>query len=190
MARKRLTPSGPFLPITGISPVVMLGGVLMGPRRIIQELVRTFRGATAFLRHLSSRQELEVAIGLLAADSSVARKGECNGYRLRIANASCTPRSLFVALSLCVVNAPERPQGCYAHFTMSLTVQPATSTTLTLRYDWIDEAQICVDGAVCQPEGSWRGAGGTPDLYAVTATLQDMEGRRLDELTVYQTFTG
>jgi hypothetical protein len=164
-----------------------LSGLLMRPRRITQELGRTLRGAAAFLQHLSARQDLDVAFGLLVAESSVAKKGERNDYRLRIANATCAPRSLFVAISLGVANAPERAEDRYAHFTTSLTVRPATSTTLTLRYDWIDEAQFCVDGTVLQSEGPWRGALGMPNLYAVTATLQDTEGRRLDELTVYQT---
>ena len=165
---------------------MMLSGLLRGPRHIAQNLGRASRGAAVFLQHLTARQDLDVAIGLLAAESRVAKKGERNDYRLRIANANRLPRSLFVTICLCVANAVERSQGRYAQFTTSLTVQPAASTTLTLQYDWTGEAQVCVDGASFQPEGSWRGAGGTADLYAITATLCDTEGRRLDELTVFR----
>ena len=161
----------------------------MGLWRIAQDLSRSIRALTTFLESLLF--EAGCRCGHWAACSGIEprQEGEQNSYVLRITNASYAPRDLLLTIHLRVAHAPERSRGHHAHFTASVAAQPRASTTISLQYDWTGEAHFHVDDASFPHKECHGGAIAMPQLYAVTAAISDAEGRRLDELTVYQALT-
>jgi hypothetical protein len=105
---------------------------------------------------------------------------------LRIANAGRQPRDLTLTIDIYAVNMSEPADGHYASLTKTLIVQPHAASTITIHYDWFAEACFRIDDDVSPPDGIWRGAIGTPQLYAVTALLDAGKGTQPDSLTVYQ----
>lgn len=154
-------------------------------RRIIEDLGRSFHGITTIMTNLLSRQELDVAIGLLTAESKVATKGQKNLYVVRLANRRCAPRLIHLTIDVCAADVLERSKGCAAHFSQSFTVQPCTAMTIAFQYNWTGEAYFHCNGATFPPESYREGVVLMPQRYAVTAILSEA-GRRLDKLTVYQ----
>jgi hypothetical protein len=159
---------------------------MMGPRRIAQDLCRSVRGLATLLQYLSSSQDLSVAIGLLAAESSIAKKGKRNDYVVRITNASHAPQDLTLAMHLDVANPQDCIKGWHACFSTSLTVQPTASTMVIFQYDWTGEVRFHCDGASYIAESSGGTTAAVPQLYRVTAIISDTAGKHLDELNVYQ----
>ena len=154
-----------------------------------RDLRRLFHGVEAFFRYLSSKEELEVGLGLLSATSGIARRGRPNQYVVRIANAGRSPFTFELTISIECVKAaqPSGPgEGHYAHFTKKLTVQPRTSSSIAIQYDWTVQAEFQIDGVSAPPDNFRRGDIDTPQLYVVAALLRDMKGTRLDKLAVYQ----
>jgi hypothetical protein len=162
---------------------------MMGLRLVGRDLRRIFRGVQAFFRYLFSKEYLEVGLGLLSAASNLAKPGQPNQYVVRIANASRNPSTLVLTISIKAAKASNLCRGHYAYFTKKLTVQPRTSSTVAIQYDWTVHADIQIDGLPAPPDDFWRGDIDTPQLYSVTALLRDAKGTRLDGLAVYQELT-
>jgi hypothetical protein len=136
-----------------------------------------------------SKEDCQVSFGLLSAASHVARKGQSSRYVARIANAGRDPLDVTLTVDVWAGKSPEPFTGHYASFTKRLTVQSRSARTVTIEYDWMTHAVFHADGHVLTPDSFWRGTGGTPQFYSVVALLSDPEGKRLDQLTVYQEVT-
>jgi hypothetical protein len=161
----------------------------MGLTLVGRDVRRLLHGVWAFFRYLSSKEELEVGLGLLSATSGIARRGQPNRYMVRIANAGRGPFTCVLIISLKSVKATRRSgprEGHYAYFTKTLTVQPRASSNIVIQYDWTVQAEFQVDGVSAPPDNFWRGDIDTPQLYLVAALLRDVQGTRLDKLAVYQ----
>jgi hypothetical protein len=161
----------------------------MGLTLVGRDLRRLLHGVGAFFRYLSSKEELEVGLGLLSAASGIARRGQPNQYVVRIANAGRGPFTCVLTISIKSVKAAQRSgprEGHYAHLTKTLTVQPCVSSNIVIQYDWTVQAEFQVDGVSAPPDNFWRGDIDTPQLYSVAALLRDVKGTRLDKLAVYQ----
>jgi hypothetical protein len=73
-----------------------------------------------------------------------------------------------------------------AHFSKRLKAQPGVATRVEIEYDWNARVVFLVENTPHTPDEM----GGAPPeglaRYAVSATLLDARGNRLDLLTVYQ----
>jgi hypothetical protein len=154
-----------------------------------RDLFRIVRGIYAVFRYMWSKEDCQVGFGLLSAASHVARKGQSSRYVARIANAGREPLDVTLTVDIRAGTSPEPFTGHYASFTKRLTVQSRSVRTVAIEYDWMTHAVFHVDGDVLTPDSFWRGRGGMPQLYLVAASLSDPEGKRLEQLTVYQELT-
>jgi hypothetical protein len=154
-----------------------------------RDLLRIVHGINTFFRCLWSKQDCQVGLGLFAAATHVARKGQSSQYVARIANAGRDPLDVTLTIDIWAGKVPELSTGHYASFTKCLTVQPRIAGTITIEYDWMEHAVFQTDGRALFPDDFRRGTVSTPQLYSVTALLSDLEGRRLHGLTVYQELT-
>jgi hypothetical protein len=154
-----------------------------------RDLLRIVHGITTFFRCVWSKEDCQVGLGLFAAATNVARKGESSQYVARLANAGRDPLDVTLTIDIWAGEVPELSTGHYASFTKRLTAQPRIAGTITIEYDWMEHASFHTDGRASPSDHFWRGTVGTPQLYTVTALLSDSEGRRLDGLTVYQELT-
>ena len=161
----------------------------MGLRLVARDVWRILRGGGAFFLHLFAKEDLEVGLGLLSAASNLVRRGQPNQYVVRVANASRTPATLVLRMSIQADKVSNSSRGSDTYFTKKLTVQPCTSNTIAIQYDWMITADFQINGVSAPPDDFWRGDIDTPQLYAITALLQDAKGIRLDGLAVYQELT-
>jgi hypothetical protein len=158
-------------------------------RTLGHDLRRIGRGTEAFFRYLFSKEDLTVGLGLFSAASNIATKGRANQYVVRIANAGLNRADFLLTFQIKAVNVSVPSQGHYASFTKKLTVRPQLSSTLTIQYDWMAQADFQVGGVLSPPDDFLRGEIDTPHLYALTALLCDSKGTQLDALTIYQELT-
>ncbi len=151
-----------------------------------RDLLRMAREIEVFFRSMCAKEDCRVGLGLLSAASNVARKGQSSRYMVRIANAGRDRLDVRLTIAICAGKLPGACAGHDVSFTKRLTVQPCSALALAIEYDWIAPAMFHPDGDALPADDFWSGTVDTPQLYAVTAVLCDLEGRRLDGLTVYQ----
>jgi hypothetical protein len=158
-------------------------------RQIGQDLRRVTHGLKALGRYLTSEDHCEAGLGLLSAVSNIVRQGQVSPYTVRIANAGRQPLDCRLTLHIAAATTVEPPLGLYAHLTKSLTIMPRSIQVIAIEYDWQDRAWFRIDDVCSPPDDFRRGGLDRPQLYAVTAVLEDQQGSRLDGLTVYQELT-
>lgn len=158
-------------------------------RRLLSDIRRTVAGVIAFLRHLLTGTTIEVGLGQLSAESTVAVRGRQNRYRVTISNARREPRDVTLAIDIYAVDPPVHPAGHYAHFSKRLKARPLASTPVEIQYDWLTDAGFVVSEMRSQADDLWRGTLDRSTHYSVNALLLDPSGNRLELLTVYQELT-
>ena len=158
-------------------------------RRLLSDIRRTVAGLIAFLQHLLTRDIVEIGLGQLSAESTIAERGRQNRYLVTISNARTEPRDLTLAIDIYAVDPPTHPPGHYAHFSKRLTARPLASTPVEIQYDWLTGAGFVVGDMRSPADDLWRGALDRSTHYSVNALLLDLSGNRLELLTVYQELT-
>ena len=158
-------------------------------RRLLSDIRRTIAGVIAFLQHLLRGRIVEIGLGQLSAESTVAVRGRPNRYLVTISNARTEPRDLTLAIDIYAVDPPVHPAGHYAHFSKRLKARPLASTPVEVRYDWLRDAAFVVGDLRFPADDLWRGALDRSTRYSVNALLLDPSGNRLELLTVYQELT-
>lgn len=155
-------------------------------RRLLNDIRRTVAGVVAFLQHLLTDHVVDIGLGQLSAESTIAVRGRENRYLVTIANARTRPRDLILAIDIYAVEPPAHPSGHYAHFSRRLTARPLASTPVEVEYDWLTGAGFVVGDMRSPPDDLWRGTLDRSTHYSVNALLLDPSGNRLELLSVYQ----
>jgi hypothetical protein len=155
-------------------------------RRLLSDIGRTVAGFIAFLQHLLINDIVEIGLGQLSAESTVAVRGHQNRYFLTISNARTEPRDVTLAIDIYAVDSPTHPTGHYAHFSKRLKARPRASTPVEVQYDWLTGAGFVVGDTRSPADDLWRGALDRSTHYSLNAILLDPSGNRLELLTVYQ----
>ena len=155
-------------------------------RRLLSDIRRTVAGVIAFFQHLVSGHIVEIGLGQLSAESTVAVRGRPNRYLVTISNAQTGPRDVTLAIDIHAVDPPAHPTGHYAHFSKRLKARPLASTPVEVQYDWLTDAGFVVGDMRLPADDLWRGALDRSTRYSVNAILLDPRGNRLELLTVYQ----
>jgi hypothetical protein len=158
-------------------------------RRLLNDLQRIAQGSVGFLKYLLSRDLVEIGLGQLSAESTVAVRGRQSRYLVTISNARTEPRDVTLAIDIYAIDSPTHPGGHYAHFSKRLTAQPRASTQVDIRYDWLTRASFLVGDMPSPPDDLWRGTLDRSAHYSVNAILLDPDGNRVELLTVYQDLT-
>jgi hypothetical protein len=158
-------------------------------RRLLSDIRRTVAGVIAFLQHLVTGHNVEIGLGQLSAESTVAVRGRQNRYRVTISNTRTEPRDLTLAIDIYAVDPSTQPAGHYAHFSKRLKARPRASTPVEVQYDWLTGAGFVVGDVRSPADDLWKGALDRSTHYAVNAILLDPSGKRLERLTVYQELT-
>jgi len=154
--------------------------------RLLRDLGRIIGGSVAFLTYLLTRDRVEVALGQLSAESTVAVRGRPNRYLVTIASVANEPRDVTLVIDIYALDSPAQPGGQYAYFSRRLTARPRGSTRVDIQYDWRTAAGFLVEATSYPPDDLRRGTLDRPARHAVNAVLLDPGGKRLERLTVYQ----
>jgi hypothetical protein len=170
--------------------MMRMNRVMAGLWMVGHDVRRIARGANAFFRGLVSKEDLSGGLGLLSTVSTITTKGQTHQYVVRIANASGNCVEFLLTFHIQAAHLSVPSQGYYAPFTKKLSIQPRRSSTLTIQYDWMDQADFRVGGSSSPPDDFSKGDIDTPQLYAVKVLLCDPNGAQLDELTIYQELIG
>jgi hypothetical protein len=137
----------------------------MRARQWLIDARRVVGGSALLVRHLLTRDRVDVGLAQLSARAPTVARGSRNRYDVTVANAR--PQAITVTLHLEIRAADASPvEGRDAGPSRRLDVPPRASTDVEMEYDW-----LAVD---------------RPGPYAVSAVLLDAQGRRLDAVTVYQ----
>lgn len=155
-------------------------------RRLLNDLRQILAGARALLGHLVTRDPVEVALGTLSAESTIAVPGRPSRYVVTVASAGSVPRDLTLTLDIYLADSPSHPDGHYAYFSKHMTARPRGSTRVEVHYDWRAKVDFLVENTPFPADGLWKGNLDRPARYSVSALLYDPRGNRLDFVTVYQ----
>jgi hypothetical protein len=162
----------------------------MGLWLVRKDLRRIVRGASAFFKFLASKDLIPIGLGLLSAESHIARRGVSNRYIVRIASRSDKTQHAKLVIDIYAVTVPKHPEGHYAYFTQSLSLSPRTASVVEIQYDWLDAAYFHIDGVSSPPADLWRGPVDAPQRYSIFALLLNPEGNLLDRLAIFQELVG
>ena len=157
--------------------------------RLLHDLRRIVEDSAAFLKYLLTRDLVEIGLGQLSAESTVAVRGGPNRYLVTIASVASEPRDVTLAIDIYAADSPTHPGGHYAHFSKRLKAQPRASTHVEVQYDWRTGAGFLVNDMPSPPDDLWRGTLDRSANYSLNAILLDTSGNRLELLTVYQHLT-
>jgi hypothetical protein len=165
---------------------ISCGEVMARLKQLLRDLRRIVGGFAAFLKYLVTRDRVEIGLGQLSAESSVATRGVPNRYFVTIASARGEPMDVTLAIDIHAVDSPTRGDGHYAYFARRLKARPHASTFVEARYDWLTGADFLLGGTPSAPDDFWRGTLDRFARYSVNAVLLDPHGDPLEVLTVYQ----
>jgi hypothetical protein len=157
---------------------------------VSKDLRRVFRGACAFFKFLASKDPITMGLGLLSAESYIARRGLSNRYVVRIASAYDKTQHAKLVIDIYSMTVPKHPEGHYAYFTQSLSLPPRTASVVEIQYDWLHAAYFHIDGVSSPAAELWRGSVDAPQLYSIFALLFDPQGSLLDRLAIFQELVG
>ena len=157
--------------------------------RLLHDVRRIGEDSAAFLTYLLTRDHVEIGLGQLSAESTVAVRGGSNRYLVTVASVASEPRDVTLAIDIYAADSPTHPAGHYAHFSKRLNARPRGSTPVEVRYDWRAGAGFLVNDILSPPDDLWRGTLDRAANYALNAILLDPSGTRLELLTVYQHLT-
>ena len=144
---------------------------------------RVVEDTRTFLRALLTHDTVDLALGGLFAESTLAQRGRPNRYAVTI--SSVRPDLQDVTLTV-DIHATDPGAGHHAYFAKRLRARPMASTRVDVEYDWETRAGFSVDSAPAPADDFWRGSFAPPARYSVSAILRDSRGNVLDRLTVYQ----
>lgn len=161
--------------------------LINGAGLVWSDLKRTIGAASAVVRYLTMRERIEVAIGGVSAEASVAVIGQPSRYVVRIVNVGDTPWKGQVVIDIAAAEGSAPPDGRYAFFAKHLTMAPYSATMLEVHYDWHTQVTIDIDGQASLPDEFQQGRALRPvQLWAVHTRLVNVRGDLVDELTIYQ----
>jgi hypothetical protein len=127
-----------------------------------------------------------MGLGLLSAESDIARRGFANRYAVRLVSPSTKTQQAKLVIDIYSLSVPKHPEGHYAYFTQRVSLPPRTASVVEIQYDWLQAASFHIDG-VCSPAADlWRGPVDAPQLYSVFALLIDPQGSLVDRLAIFQ----
>jgi hypothetical protein len=170
---------------------LLLKRIIPGAGLVWRDVVRTIRGAAMFFQYLMTREHIDVGLGWLGADASVAVLGQSSRYVIRVANVGDKVWRGMVVIDITSAEGSNAPQERYASFAKQLTVGPCSSTALEIQYDWLAQVAFVIDGSVSSPDEFCQGrVTKLAQRWAVHAVLMDMRRERLDQLTIYQRMEG
>jgi hypothetical protein len=158
-------------------------------RRRQPDFRRITEDSVALFRYLLTRDAVDLGLGQLSAASGVAVRGQANRYAVNIASTRSEPVNVTLAIDIGAINAPALPDGQSAHVSKRLTALPGASTRVEIEYDWNTKAVFFVRDTPFPPDEIAAATLDVSARYAVTVTLVDSRGHRLDRLTVYQELT-
>lgn len=147
---------------------------------------RVAGGSVALLGYLLTRDRVEVGLAQVSAAAPAATRGGRNRYDVTVANASDGPVEVTLRIDIDGAEPPSRRDGRYATFSRRLGLGPRASMDVAIDYDWLTTAGFHVAGTPLPADDMRRGELDRPGGYAVSATLLDARGRRLDGVTLYQ----
>lgn len=170
----------------GAAWITVSGLVMARLRRLLSDLRRIVGGSLAFLGYLLTGHRVEIGLGRLSTDSTIAEQGRQNRYLVTISNARIEPREVTLVIDIYADDATIHADRHYAHFSKRLTAPARASLPVDIRYDWRTNACFMVDDLPLPPDHLWRGTLDRSARYSVNAILLDPSGTRLELLTVYQ----
>ena len=156
-------------------------------RRRQPDFRRITEDSVALFRYLLTRDAVDLGLGQLSAASGVAVRGQANRYAVNIASTRSKPVNVTLNVDIGAING--LPDGQSAHFSKRLTALPGASTRVEIEYDWNTKAVFFVRDTPFPPDEIAAATLDVSARYAVTVTLVDSRGHRLDRLTVYQELT-
>lgn len=165
---------------------ISCGEVIARLGQFLRDLRRIAGGSAAFLKYLVTSDRVEIGLGQLSAESSVAARGVPNRYFVTISSTRGEPMNVTLAIDIYSVDSPTRGDGHYASFAKRLTARPHASTFVEARYDWLAGADFLLDGTPSAPDDFRKGMLDRSARYSVNAVLLDPDGDPLEVLTVYQ----
>ena len=163
-----------------------LSKVSAGLRRLPGDLERVVQDTRAFLRAFLTHETVDLALGGLFAESTLAQRGRPNRYVVTISSLRPEPQDVALTVDIYAADPAALPDGHHAYFTKRLSARPMASTRVEVEYDWEKMAGFTVDAKPAAPDDFWRGAFDRPARYSVSAVLSDSRGSALGRLTVYQ----
>jgi hypothetical protein len=162
----------------------------MGLWLLWHDILRMVRGTAAFCQYLRTPEDIQLGLGLFSANTSTVELGRPSQYRMRIANVSRDTQTVKVSIEIYAMNTLQGSEEHCGYMTKTLTLQPRTSATLQVQYDWLAQACFVLNGTPSLPDEFWNKSVPPPQLRSMHALLLDPEGNCLDRLTIYQEVTG
>jgi hypothetical protein len=170
---------------------MLLKGIIPGAGLVWRDMMRIIRGASAFVQYLMTREYIDVGLGYLGSDASVAVRGQPSRYIIRVANVRDKVWRGMVVIDIISAEGSNPRQERYASFATQLTVEPRSATAIEIQYDWLAQVAFVIDGSVSSPDEFCQGrVTQLAQRWAVHAVLMDMRRERLDQLTIYQRMEG
>src|SRR5215469_3398369 len=156
-------------------------------RQVPGDLGQLVKDVRAFLRALLTHDTVDLALGGLFAESTLAQRGRPNRYAVTISSARPDLQDVTLTVDIYAADYAADPGvGHHAYFAKRLWARPMASTRVDVEYDWEKTAVFSVRSPPASAGDFWRGSFDTPTRYSVSAILRDSSGNVVDCLTVYQ----
>jgi hypothetical protein len=164
----------------------------MKPRLLFEDACRVARDVRELVGYLTSKETVDLGLGLFSAESRAVVPGVVHRYLARLASARSGPSSVTLSIDILAVGMPIGGGDCYARFGRGLIVPGGGSTAVTIEYDWLDRASFILGGACFAPDEFQRApvGPGSPRMFAIRASLLSGQSRVLDAVTIYQALEG
>jgi len=156
---------------------------------VINDIKRFFSGFFALLRYIFEREEISLSLSLFSTDSQNSQIGKTSAYELTLANNSNDDLWARVLFDIYRKDTPSHPDGHVAYFVKKVFIRSNESKTLSIQYNWQDNARFEIDGVSQEADAAWLGSSELSGLCNINAVLLNESGNSLETLTIIQNLT-
>jgi hypothetical protein len=150
------------------------------------DLERMGRGCATFARHALDDAPVSGGISLFSTPSHLTCEGTPCAYQLVLVNARPHEILQTVRVDISAEHRAHGADGHYASFQKDFLLPVRQSASISIQFDWRDQARFELGAASLRPDAFHRGACSASGPYVVRASLLDLNGRICEQLTLRQ----
>ncbi len=153
---------------------------------LISDVKKIGVGLWHTINYARRNERIYASISLFTSDTTTAKKGELSCYKIIIYNQHCVPILVNLVMDIYKKEYQIYPEDHYACFEKKLYLRSNAVETIIIKYDWMSNAVVEIDGVDVSADKIMKWACGMDGWYQVQASLFDEGHNIIEKLCICQ----
>lgn len=153
---------------------------------LVSDIKKIGAGLWHAINYALRNERIDVSISLFTSDTTTAKRGELSSYEIVIYNQHCLPMLVNLVIDIYKKQYQIYQEDHYARFEKKLFVRSNAVETVIIKYDWMSDAVVEIDGVDISADKIMKWACDMDGWYQVQAGLFDEGGKVIEKLCICQ----